>query len=252
MKIQKIISVLSVLSILALSACSVSAQENGKAVWKTKSDGNAVPAFFADRTFDASFEQYSISVDEGLSGEDIDSLIFGSAYITYDKPGAENVNSSVKIRPGDVLDNGLTVETASTSVRFPYADAGSLPDKEYYVVSYIQAKFSGTLTLTGTLTCYQEDNPIYIEGSVKGSLHFIPDGSNQINLPRSLSEEVDYYLGNVDDEGLPDGITEAVNADGKETARVRVTLKDITVQDTKYSSSGSPDKATLVKLEFID
>lgn len=69
-------------------------------------------------------------------------------------------------------------------------------------------------------------------------------------LPFQLHNPGKYKLGNIRDEGLPEGITDIVNADGKETAKVRATIKYIRVCSA-FVSSGRRDLATLVSAEKI-
>lgn len=181
-------------------------------------------------------------IKENPTAEEVNYIGFNCAYISYDKPDAEPSRSLMKIKAGDKLDNGLTVEWTNSVLSI-------LNDS--YSLSETTAGFKGELTLIGTLECTQEDSPVGVE---KGSLSFKPDDSNEISLPCSPQQAhinvIWYDLGNINDEDLPEGITEIVNTDGKETAIVKVVISDIKIHGA-YNKTGVPDTAILVKVEKI-
>lgn len=195
-----------------------------------------------EETVFSSWKNLCVVAPDGdeLTLEDATFIDFPCAYITYCEAGASWDPEAVplKIREGDVLDNGLEVIRAYTSV--------SIHDGEYELTE-TEANFKGELTMIGTLRCDQEADPI--DGEV-GDLYFIPDSDQDIMLPFQLHNSGKYKLGNIRDEGLPEGIMDIVNDDGKETAKVEATIKYIRVFSA-FASSGRRDLATLVSVKKI-
>lgn len=173
--------------------------------------------------------------------EEATGINFNVGYIAYEKPGTNSSHSLMKLKPGDKLDNGLTVQWASTGM--------SILDDGYHLSQTIIG-FEGHLTLTGTLNCMQDD----LMYGKNGGLSFAADDSNDIRLPSQPGDcnvfGAVYDLGYIDDENLPEKITEIVNTDGKETAKVRVVIKDITIHGS-FFKTGTSDTATLVSIEEV-
>lgn len=139
----------------------------------------------------------------------------------------EYLNSKKKVytvKRGDKLENGLICTDANTSYYYNNDGSVSLLDT--------QACFSGELTLTGTVRCTQDDDPIV----GKGDLTFYPDAGNGNIISRyetSLPESVDinssgilyekFRFGNISD--LDEEYASMIG--DNECINVRVTLKDI-------------------------
>lgn len=178
---------------------------------------------------------------EELTVENVISVIFDSGYISYVKAGTpwEDIpDSNVRVKAGDKLDNGLKVNLATADVQ--------INENSYYLAES-DVSFEGELTLTGTLKCDQEAEPI---GGTVGDLHFMPDSDNDIMLPYQMNGGIGYIVGNIHDENLPEGIEKIVNDEGKETANVKATIKRITVRSA-FASSGKADTAILVSISEI-
>lgn len=236
---KRLFYIFSIPLLLVLSACSIQAENNSS---PDTSAGNTT-SLLENNEFDFIVGDGGGNyTKENPTAEELNYIGFNCAYISYDKPDAEPSGSLMKIKAGDTLDNGLTVEWAN-SVLSVLNDSFSL--------SETAAGFKGELTLTGTLECAQEDSPVGVE---KGSLSFKPDDSDEICLPSSPQQAhinvIWYDLGNINDEDLPEGITEIVNTDGKETASVKVVISDIKIHGA-YNKAGVPDTAILVKVEKI-
>lgn len=139
----------------------------------------------------------------------------------------EYLNSKKKVytvKRGDKLENGLICTDANTS--YYYNDDGSVSLLD------TQACFSGELTLTGTVRCTQDDDPIV----GKGDLTFYPDAGNgniisryETNLPESVDINSSgilyekFRFGNISD--LAEEYASMIG--DNECINVQVTLKDI-------------------------
>lgn len=178
---------------------------------------------------------------EELTIGDVRYVSFDCGYISYIKAGTpwDGIPDAImKVKIGDKLDNGLKTDYAYTNVQ--------INEGGYYLADS-NVSFEGELTLTGTLKCDQEADPI--DGAV-GDLHFIPDSDNDIMLPFQMDGGTGYIVGNIHDENLPVGIDKIVNDDGKETANVKATINRITVRSA-FASSGKADTAILVSVSEI-
>lgn len=238
---RKLVLLAASVSLFMVSGCAVSEEKaqspsaSGALVQQPSViEGNEKTVFSPQK------KSYVAPNGEELTLEDATFIGFPCAYITYCEAGASWEPEAVpmKVQEGDVLDNGLEVIRAYTGV--------SIRDGEYELTE-TEADFKGELTMIGTLLCDQEADPI--DGEV-GDLYFIPDSDQDIMLPFQLHNSEKYKLGNIHDEGLPEGITDIVNDDGKETAKVKATIKHIRVTSA-FASSGKRDLATLVSVKKI-
>lgn len=237
------LSILSALMAFTLTACAkANAQDNRQENNNANADTST-----AEQTENLTSGSFSpletpyIGPDgEELTVENITSVIYDSGYISYVKAGTPFgvSDSCVKVKAGDKLDNGLVVNSATACVQ--------INENDYFLVES-DVSFEGELTLTGTLKCDQEAEPI---GGAVGDLHFIPDSDNDIMLPYQMNGGIGYIVGNIHDENLPEGIEKIVNDEGKETANVKATIKWITVRSA-FASSGKADTAILVSVSEI-
>lgn len=184
---------------------------------------------------------------EALTLEDADYVVDANdiylpfAYITYVQAGetCDPDDPKTKIQSGDVLDNGLTVTSSRAVIRI--ADWG-------YELGESNAAFEGELTLTGTLRCDWEEDPMTL---ISGLLFFIPDSDQNVMLPFGLSGGwQQYWLGSIYNDDKPEGIMEIFDDGQKDTVRVEVTLKDIRVYEENWKT-GNPDSAVLVAVKEI-
>ncbi len=175
---------------------------------------------------------------------------FNCGYIIYHKPGIlgepepdDWTEKLIKVKEGDVLDNGLKVTRAYSKLFFNY-------HINMYNVDEIIVEFEGKLTLTGTLKCCQETD-MMMQTQEIGDLYltFLPEDDYMLPYSPRAVVWYTYRVGNINDEGMPEGITEIVNTDGKESARVKVVIRDI---KTHYRAVGDSDCATLVSVEEIN
>ncbi|MCM1299123.1 MAG: hypothetical protein NC203_08405 [Firmicutes bacterium] len=247
--------ILPVILSFSLTACNATSSENNPSAppQSGASDTEAnIPlteqteAYPGEENFsffyDDDFGLYNAVPPEWEERSGID---FDCGYICYHKPGELGIpdfgdwnGNVIKVKKGDVLDNGLKVKEAYCSLMF-YNNA--------YHAATISVEFEGSLTLTGTLTCDQEDGPV---GGLKGDLliKFQPEDDYMLPYLPSSVHSYSYHLGNINDEGMPEGITEIVNTDGVEEARVKAVISDI---KTRYSA-GKSESATLLRIEPLD
>lgn len=231
---KKFTSALFLPLLLTLTSCSAKTDNASTPV----NSAESVSSLLKNDEFDFVIDGNTGYTKENLTSEEVSYIGFNCAYISYGKPEAESNNAVMKIKQGDQLDNGLTVEWTNSVLAFLN---GGWNFQETY------ASFKGELTLTGTLICTQEDQPL---GGKKGDLSFKADAANEIGLPSSPQQGslgFMYNLGNIEDDNLPEGITDIVNADGKETADVKVTISDIKVNGV-YFKGGVSNTAVLVKV----
>lgn len=163
------------------------------------------------------------------------------AYITYAQAGEiyDPDAPKIKVQSGGVLDNGLTVISSSAVIRI--ADWG-------YELGESNAAFEGELTLTGTLRCDWEEDPMTL---ISGLLFFTPDSDQDIMLPFGLSGGwQQYWLGSIYNDDKPEGIMEIFDDGQKDTVRAEVTLKDLRVYEENWKT-GNPDSAVLVAVKEI-
>lgn len=175
---------------------------------------------------------------------------FNCGYIIYQKPeilgepvSGDWIEKLIKVKEGDVLDNGLKVTRAYSELFFGY-------QVNRYIAEEVIVEFEGKLTLTGTLRCCQETD-MMMQTQEIGDLYltFLPEDDYMLPYSPSAVLWYTYRVGNINDEGMPEGITEIVNTDGKESARVKVVVRDI---KTHYRAVGDSDCATLVSVEEIN
>ncbi len=260
MKNKKILSIISVILLLCLSACNNNASEGNSdetspAIPLT-SQSHDVTTGFTQENKKKPLENEDLSFSKDGDGgtfyaetpqiEDVSAIRLNTAYIVYAKPGEPWDGSLMKVKENDILDNGLAV---TWSEAYLMIDAGG----NEYVLYDSKAEFKGKLTLTGTLHCIQENSPVDGGGQL-GSLWFVPDAENDVKLPfgekNFESGYGEYFLGKVTDENMPEEISKIVNTDGKEDAKVKVTISSIEV-DYSYGKAETPDKATIESIEEI-
>lgn len=185
---------------------------------------------------------------------------------TYDMPQYDDILKQkdpkwFSVKPGDVLENGLVVKSASCSFR----EANFYDGRKFVIQSKSEVVFENTLTLNGVLYCNPEED-MYIGN---GELFFFPDSTANSNIPvinrhekageYSLNE---YIFSNA--AFVCDGIyyrvgdieTIAVDLSGivkrGEVSEVRVTLDNIKLveDDTGVVLSGA--YADIVSIEKIN
>ena len=176
---------------------------------------------YAYLTYNTSiYERDSLDPEKSIFFIKLDSSELTEKYNEY----LNNKSNVYTVKRGDKLQNGLICTDAKTGFYCNNDGAVSLLTTE--------ACFSGELTLTGTLRCLQEEDPI----AGKGALAFIPDADNG-NIPAryemSLPEkaEIDstqliyesFQLGNISE--LPEEY--ALLIKDNEYTDVQITIKDI-------------------------
>lgn len=140
---------------------------------------------------------------------------------------------------GDKLDCGLVAT---------YAQSDVLVEENGYNLALTSASFGGEVTLTGTLNCVQ-DSQGGIDGE-PGDLFFIPDAECKIALPTTMEGTKGFALGNISSGKTPDGLSEIVNTEGKNTAKVEITIKNIRVEGF-YAGTGRLPSAEIVSFKAV-
>ncbi len=99
---------------------------------------------------------------------------------TYDMPEYNNIRAQKNpewflVKPGDVLENGLVVKSASCG----FEKVGFPDGTEGVIQSVSEVTFENTLTLSGVLYCEPEDD-LYV---TNGDLFFFADSTANSNIP---------------------------------------------------------------------
>ncbi len=135
--------------------------------------------------------------------------------------------------------NGLLLSQARTV--FYLGDAPSGFEEQLYI-DLISASFSGQLTLTGNLYRLSE--------GINTGIYFTPDGDEWKGLPLiygKTDESVpNFWFPNAEDCGF----TEVPN-DGT-AVRAKVTIDNVQLKWNNGSSSGSPDTAEMIAVDYIN
>lgn len=162
-------------------------------------------------------------------------------------------------KPGDVLENGLVVKSASCG----FEKVGFPDGTEGVIQSVSEVTFENTLTLSGVLYCEPEDD-LYV---TNGNLFFFADSTANSNIPvinqgstsdtYSLEKNVFsnavfvydgmyFRVGNIDSVSLDlSGIIKR-----GEICEVRVVLDKIELRNNERTMSGS--FADIVSIEKIE
>ncbi len=135
--------------------------------------------------------------------------------------------------------NGLLISQARTV--FYLGDNPSGSESQFYI-DLTSVSFSGQLTLTGNLYRLSE--------GINTGIYFTPNGDEWKGFPMiygKTDESVpNFWLLNAEDFE-----TVKVPNDGKDV-RVKITIDDVHLKWNNGSSSGSPDTAEIIAVEYID
>lgn len=184
-----------------------------------------------------------LSVDSAVNIVD-DLIVYDHSYFVY------NSSDIFTVKKGDKLENGLICTDAETVFSITSVEPS---------IYCSDSCFSGELTLTGTIHCFQndDDDPFFS----KGDMLFIPDADNK-NVPARYdyafsnenAEIDDEYLnsnkrlrlGNISD--LPSEYASLIS--DKEYTNTQVTIKDIHLSFSNYKTDlGS--SAVVVDMKVI-
>lgn len=182
-------------------------------------------------------------------------------------PGGENYTpTGIRVRTGDVLENGLKVTQADYALEYgEQMDEATGQVVNEWQTSYGTLNFEGELTLNGTLYCVPADDYMAFEGE----LNFYPDTKSFAQFPvacefapkEKRTLEVVYpdakfavrcgamcYLGNISD-GDYSGLIEKGKA-----APVTVTINNIRIilSNINHGGRGSACYANIVSIEKAD
>lgn len=185
-------------------------------------------------------------------------------WVTYDMPEYDDIRAQKNpewflAKPGDVLENGLVVKSASCG----FEKVGFPDGTEGVIQSVSEVTFKNTLTLSGVLYCEPEDD-LYV---TNGDLFFFADSTANSNIPvinqsstsdtYSLEKNVFsnaafvydgmyFRVGNIDSVSLDlSGIIKR-----GEICEVRVVLDNIELRNNERTMSGS--FADIVSIEKIE
>lgn len=173
--------------------------------------------------------------------------------------GESYTPAGIRVKAGDVLENGLKVTQAQHSLEYDTMMGSGWVSSSGFLT------FEGELTLSGTLYCVPEDDYQAFEGE----LHFFPDTNSFKQFPvvcefapkgKRPAEIVYpdakfavrcgavYYLGNISD-GDYSGIIEK-----GEAAQVTVTINNINLvtSNPNHGGRGSACYAKIVSIEKTD
>lgn len=228
-------------------------------------------------TYGSAFITYALPIYAStLDGDDWksdgDGFSDAMEWVVYRSEEADKALAKRKcfeVKPGDVLENGLTVKSAETVYEAfepdSWADLNSNP---YWTFGPLRTtiEFEGTLTLEGILFKY-EGNPDYF--SSPNDVFFYPDttknafvpkysdGDNALSAMAILSpnhavvHDGEYYLGNLNttlDLFSADYDVDEVLGDTN-YARVKITLKDITLG---ILNGATAQRAKIADVEVLD
>lgn len=231
-------------------------------------------------TYGSAFISYALPIYAStLDGDDwkSDGDGFSNAmeWVVYRSEEADKAIAERKyfeVKPGDMLENGLTVKSAETVYEAfepdAWAELNSSPYWTFHPLTTI-IEFEGTLTLEGILYKY-EGNPDYFNSP--NDVFFYPDTTKNAFVPKyiegdqTLSEaailnypndavvhDVAYYLGNLNTNlnlFSADYDVDEVLGDTN-YARVKITMKDITL-GTLNGTTESTQRAKIADVEVLD
>lgn len=238
---------MTVLTILISAGCSSSEKSDTSAAENTVQNTSAALSV-SEKTVSetepsaalAEEESFSYIAPDGetLTFDDIYVYVFDCAYISYEDAGSSieeiRAGGPVKVEPGEILDNGLTVENPLTEVM----------KTEYgHELLRTAATFHGEITLTGTLECLREQQPMADAGTV----YFLPDSNNNVKLPAQIDGIHRYYICNIYADENPNEKLIEILGDKETVSGVTATFSHISVT-TSYSSSGVENKGILIDI----
>lgn len=244
--------------------------------YPTEENGNLTSMI----TYGSAFITYALPIYAStLDGDDwkSDGDGFSNAmeWVVYRSEEADKALAERKffeVKPGDVLENGLTVKSAETVYQGFEPDVwAELNGNEYWTFGPITTtiEFEGTMTLEGILFRY-EGNPQYF--SSPNDVFFYPDTTKNAFVPKYIQDKEalsgmavlgypddavvhdgEYYLGNLNstlDLFSADYDVDEVLGDTN-YARVKITLKDITL-GTLNGTTQSTQRAKITDVEVLD
>ncbi len=244
--------------------------------YPTEENGNLTSLI----TYGSAFISYALPIyDSTLDNDnwqnDGDGFSNAVEWVVYRSEEADKALAERKcfeVKPGDVLENGLTVKSAETVYEAFEPDAwAELNGSEYWTFGPLTTtiEFEGTLTLEGILFKY-EGNPQYF--SSPNDVFFYPDTTKNAFVPKYIEGDQalsatailkypddavvydgEYYLGNLNtnlDLFSADYDVDEVLGDTN-YARVKITLKDITL-GTLNGTTQSTQRAKIADVEVLD
>lgn len=186
--------------------------------------------------------------------------------MTFAPGGEAYTQAGIRVKTGDVLENGLKVTQAEHTLEYETSvDDATQQLRGEWVCSSGFLMLEGELTLSGTLYCVPDDDYM----AFSGELHFFPDTNSFSQFPVACEFEPKekkalemafpdakfavrcgavYYLGNISDMDCS-GIIEK-----GEVAAVTVTIKSISLisANINHGGRGSACYADIVSIEKVD